>query len=111
MRRNDRRSPEAAAYRKLYKTARWRKLRAQQLSDHPLCNRHLKRGRVLKATTVHHVETHRGDEALFFGGPFESLCVDCHNSDAQSEERNGYSRQIGADGWPLDANHPANRKP
>jgi hypothetical protein len=109
--RDDRRSEEAKAYRHLYKTARWRKLRQQQLSDHPLCNRHLKRGRVVKASTVHHVEPHRGDEAKFFSGPFESLCDECHNRDAQQQEVRGYSTEAGIDGWPVDPMHPVHRRP
>lgn len=98
----DQRSPEAAEYRRLYKTARWQRIRAHQLAEHPLCARCLKVGRIEPATTVHHVEPHRGDEAKFFGGPFESLCKPHHDSDAQSEERGGTPRQtIGPDGWPI----------
>jgi len=29
----------------------------------------------------------------------------------QEMERYGYSKQIGEDGWPVDANHPVNRRP
>lgn len=110
MRRDDRRSPESDAYRKLYKTARWRKLRAQQLSAHPLCNWHLKRGRVVKASTVHHVEAHKGDTERFYDPRnLESLCDECHNRDAQQQEVRGYSTEAGIDGWPVDPKHPANR--
>jgi 5-methylcytosine-specific restriction enzyme A len=105
----DRRSPEAQLYRKLYKTARWQRLRERQLAEHPLCERCLKRRRVTAATVVHHVEAHRGDTFKFFGGPFESSCAECHDRDAQSEERIGYSREIGADGWPVDPRHPQHR--
>jgi hypothetical protein len=108
--RDDRRSPEADAYRKLYKTARWQKLRKVQLAAHPLCNRCLQRGRVVKATTVHHVEPHRGDTNLFYRGPFESLCSECHSSHAQQQEVRGYSTEVGADGWPTDSNHPVHRE-
>jgi len=110
-RRDDRRSPEAELYRRWYKSARWLKIRQAQLSEHPLCNRHLKQGRVVKANTVHHVHAHKGDVVLFYSGPFESLCDECHNSHAQSEERRGYSTEIGADGWPVDPKHPSNRTP
>jgi hypothetical protein len=111
MSRDDRRSPEAKTYRRMYKSARWQNIRKQQLAKHPLCNRHLRQGRIVKATTVHHVEPHRGDEAKFFGGPFESLCDSCHNSDAQQQEVRGYSTEVGPDGWPLDSNHPVHKKP
>lgn len=111
-RQDDRRSPEAAAYRKLYKSMRWQRIRKHQLAEHPLCERCLKMPtkRVTPATVVHHVEPHNGDHAKFFGGPFESLCAPHHDGDAQSEERLGYSRQIGDDGWPIDARHPINAR-
>jgi hypothetical protein len=98
-------------WRRLYKTARWRAIRQQQLRAHPLCKRHLDRARVVKATVVHHVDRHNGDPIKFFAGPFESLCAHCHDSDAQGEERIGYSRQIGEDGFPVDPRHPMNRSP
>ena len=80
---------------------------AQGAADRvPLYQRCSRQGKVVPATVVHHVEPHRGDMQKFFGGPFESLCAQCHNSAAQSEERLGYS--IGADGWPVDPRHPAN---
>jgi hypothetical protein len=107
---DDRRSPEAAVYRKLYKGARWQRIRRQQLAEHPLCERclKLKPQRLTPATVVHHLEPHHGDETKFFGGPFQSLCAPHHDSDAQSEERLGYSREVGVDGWPSDPRHPAN---
>lgn len=77
-------------------------IRAAQLAAHPLCQRHLRRGRAVCASKAHHVERHNGDEQKFFAGPFESLCKACHDSDVQSEERTGYSRKIGEDGWPVD---------
>jgi 5-methylcytosine-specific restriction enzyme A len=106
-RRNQRRH-EAQQYRRLYKTLRWKIIRRIQLQEHPLCARCLARGEVTQATVVHHAEPHHGDEVRFFNGPFQSLCKRHHDSDAQSEERVGYSVEIGADGWPADARHPAN---
>jgi hypothetical protein len=107
--RVDRRSPEAERYRKLYKTALWARIRKQRLTEQPLCERHLKRDELVPATVVHHVEAHKGDPVKFFGGPFESICKPCHDSDAQQEERIGYSPEIGADGWPTDPRHPFNK--
>lgn len=66
-------------------------------------------GKLTRATVVHHVNQHRGDPVLFYNGPFQSLCKPHHDSDAQQEERRGYSLAIGNDGWPTDPNHPANR--
>jgi len=39
----------------------------------------------------------------------QSLCAHCHNSTKQSEERLGYSRGVGPDGYPIDPRHPTNR--
>jgi hypothetical protein len=66
-------------------------------------------GVLTPATVADHVEPHRGDMEKFWSGELQSLCEHHHNSVKQAEERNGYSPQIGADGWPLDPRHPANR--
>ena len=42
--RDDRRSPKAAAYRRLYKLAAWRRAREAQLHRQPLCELCLERG-------------------------------------------------------------------
>jgi len=107
--RRDRRSAESLAYRKLYKTKRWLEIRQAQLTAEPLCQRHKKRGQLVRAEVVHHVKAHKGDEYLFYHGEVESLCKACHDSDAQSEEARGYSKRIGSDGWPVDPKHPANQ--
>ena len=108
------RSPEALAYRALYNTARWRGLRQQQLTAYPLCAMCLSQGRVTAATVADHINPHRGDPRLFFDpANLQSLCDEspylCHSSAKQSEERLGYSKAVGADGWPVDQAHPANR--
>ncbi len=103
----DRRSPEAEAYRRLYKTARWQHIRKAQLTKRPVCERCRKRGRVTIATVCHHVDRDsKANPETFFAGPFESLCAPCHDSDAQGEEARGYSTAIDADGWPTDPRHP-----
>lgn len=95
------RSEEAAKYRKLYKSARWRNLRHYQLSLHPLCAWCLERDEVTEATEVHHAIPHRGDEVLFWGGPFLSTCKPCHSSRGQREDLGQTVVVFGADGWPL----------
>lgn len=103
----DLRSREAEAYRALYKTARWQRLRKQKLAEKPLCERHLKKGRVKAATVVNHRQPHKGNKDLFYSyANLEAVCDTCHNSTIQSEERLGYSKEIGEDGWPTDENHP-----
>jgi 5-methylcytosine-specific restriction endonuclease McrA len=108
-RRDDRRSPEARQWRKLYKGKRWSALRMQQLTRVPLCERCRKRKKLTPATVVHHVEPHRGDPVKFFNpANLESSCAPCHDGEAQSDERLAH-RQIGDDGWPVSPDHPANR--
>lgn len=74
-------------WRTWYSRKEWLNTRRAQLQRQPLCERHLKAGEIVAATVVHHVIPHRGDWERFIGGPFESLCKPCHDSDAQSEER------------------------
>lgn len=106
---HDQRTPEAQAYRVWYKLPTWQRIRRQQLAAEPLCQRCKAEGRTVPATVVHHVEPHKGDWTKFISGPFESLCKQHHDSDAQGEEARGYSNTVGRDGWPTDARHPANR--
>jgi 5-methylcytosine-specific restriction protein A len=112
----DRRSPEAEAYRALYRQARWRGphgRRAQQLQKQPLCEMCLKAKRLTPATVADHVIPHRGDPDQFWQGELQSLCdawpYRCHSKVKQSEERLGYSAEVGDDGWPLDPMAPCNR--
>jgi 5-methylcytosine-specific restriction protein A len=65
---------------------------------------------VVLATVVNHRKPHKGDRSLFFdAGNHESTCKPCHDGPIQSEERRGFARDIGADGWPTDPRHAANR--
>jgi hypothetical protein len=59
---------------------------------------------------VHHLDPHRGNEELFFDPTnLASSCKPHHDSDEQSEERLGYSREVGPDGYYVDPRHPSNR--
>lgn len=87
------------AYKRWYKTARWQRLRDQQLQSHPLCA--MCEPRTVIAKVCDHVEPHRGDEVKFWSGPFQSLCTNCHSSSKQRIEKGGKVRpRIGLDGWP-----------
>lgn len=109
-RRRDSRSQEAAAWRNLTKSRRWQQARAAFLEEHPLCERCTEAGRVTAATVVHHRIAHKGDLDLFWDrANWQSLCFPHHDIDAQSEERTGFSKSIGADGWPVDPMHVVNR--
>ena len=86
---------------RLYKTARWQRLRAYQLSRQPLCEWCLESERVTEANEVHHVHAHKGDLEKFWNGPFVSTCKSCHSSRGQLEDRGKTVVKFGADGWPL----------
>ena len=104
------RSPEAAAYRRLYKTKAWQQLRqACLVRDDFTCRFCRKTDWNSSRLVADHIVPHRGDEALFFDlNNLQCLCCDCHDGAKQSEERIGYSTQIGEDGWPVDPMHVAN---
>ena len=102
------RSRAGKEWQRLYKLKRWLDIRDAVLSQHPLCQR-CPDNRKNASTVCHHVHRHNGDEVIFFSGPFEALCVDCHDGDVQQEEKLGYSQKTDVDGWPIDPRHPSNR--
>jgi 5-methylcytosine-specific restriction enzyme A len=82
-----------------YKTYRWQQLRARHLAANPLCE--MCKPICTIATVCDHITPHRGDDELFWKGPFQSLCATCHNSDKQRIEKGGKPKPtIGEDGWP-----------
>jgi hypothetical protein len=115
--RPDQRSPEAAAYRKLYQTAEWRALRKAQLQCQPICERCRAKGFVVSATVVNHRKPHKGDANLFRDPTnLQSVCQPCHDGPIQAEEasgqendRHGFSSAVSNDGFPTDPRHPFNR--
>jgi 5-methylcytosine-specific restriction enzyme A len=92
------------------RTARWLRLRRQQLQRQPLCVFCTSAGRGTAATVADHVVPHRGDEKLFWFGKLQSLCAPCHDTIKRQQEVKGFTTAVGADGWPVDQNHPVNRK-
>lgn len=99
---DDHRSDAAKAYRRLYKTARWQRLRDSVLREQPLCERCLHMEMVEPATVVHHKDGgHKGDEAKFWSGPFEALCKPCHDRFGALDDRGVEVVTFGADGWPM----------
>ena len=109
------RTDEANEYRKMYASKHWKSLReAVLLRDGFQCQRcgcYLRRGRSHpQAAVVHHIRPHKGNPTLFYDiNNLQSICKKEHDSEAQSEDVRGYSKKIGADGWPVDNNHPAMR--
>ena len=115
----DYRSKEAEAYRKLYKSARWQRLRKAILRrDNLTCQRtgvlcigasaRIVNGEYVPAEpnspVVNHKLPHKGDPKLFWD-PANLECVSkaVHDSDVQYEEKTGRkAKQFGADGWPIE---------
>ena len=89
-----------------YHRKRWKMRAAHQLRIEPLCRMCTERGKIEPARVVDHVERHEGDLMKFVFGEVQSLCIDCHNRTKQQIEVLGYSRDIGADGLPVDRRHP-----
>lgn len=75
---------------KLYNQAAWKRIRARQLSQHPLCARCLSMGKVASAEHVDHVFPHRRDSAKFIMNLFQSLCASCHTEKGQDEMKGKY---------------------
>ena len=58
---------------------RWNKARAAFLSEHPLCQDCERRGLLIAATVVDHIQPHRGDYAVFWDQDnWQPLCATCH---------------------------------
>jgi 5-methylcytosine-specific restriction protein A len=93
----------------LYNRSTWVRRAKAQLREHPLCAMCLARKVTTPARIADHIVPHKGDEHLFYFGELQSLCEHCHNHGKKQQERYGYQLDIGADGWPIDPNHPANK--
>jgi 5-methylcytosine-specific restriction enzyme A len=96
-------------WRDWYQLLRWRRIAKNQLRREPICRRCLERGIVRPATVADHIEPHGGDWNRFILGKLQSLCADCHDRSKQFEDRHGYRKEVGEDGWPIDPKHPINR--
>lgn len=81
-------------YKQLMNSREWRRLRAAKLEANPLCERHLKDGKIVAASVVHHVvEVESGHSesecrALAYSwANLQSLCRECH---AEIHKASGY---------------------
>ena len=77
-------------------------------AENPLCAACLKRGKRTIAVEVDHVVP------LFKGGAdtwenLQGLCAACHQFKSRQDRGQRPSSSAGADGMPLDPNHPWNR--
>lgn len=85
----------------LYKSKDWKRLRAWQLSQEPMCRFCLEVGDVTAATVADHVKNHKGDLSLFFDAAnLQSLCASCHSGIKQSVDRGRVVVRYGEDGYP-----------
>lgn len=80
----------------LYGTRLWKRIRERQLAKDPWCADCLRGGIYIPATDVDHVARHMGDKAMFFRGPFQSLCHSCHSKKTASET-NFSAKGVGGD--------------
>ena len=86
--------------------AAWRKLRASVLADSPLCEHCSKRGLIVLATDVDHIDD---DASNNDRDNLASLCHSCHSRKTMADM--GHRVKYGCDvnGLPLDPSHPWNR--
>ncbi len=103
-------------YKHLYDRAEWKDLRrAIWIRDAGLCRLcglvTYGRAPAPSSAVCDHIRPHRGAAALFFDPDnLQTLHKSCHDSAKAQIEARGYSSAIGADGWPIDPAHPANRR-
>jgi 5-methylcytosine-specific restriction endonuclease McrA len=89
--------------------AAWRKVRTAKLRRNPVCEDCARRGVLTAASVVDHIETIRARPDLRLSmGNLQSLCVNCHSSAKQYEDKRGYSPGFDVNGNPLDPRHPSN---
>jgi 5-methylcytosine-specific restriction enzyme A len=100
---------ERSRWQKLYSKQRWTNRSKYQLHAHPLCAMCLQSNIIKEANVADHIVPHHGDPQLFWFGALQSLCWAHHNSSKKQIENKGYINDIGADGFPVDAEHPFNK--
>jgi len=94
--------------RGLWGRERWRRIAKAKLQRDPLCAFCFAEGKVVAARVADHKTPHHNDLRLFWVplDELQSLCLNCHNSRKRYEERHGFRRDVGPDGYPLDPRHP-----
>jgi 5-methylcytosine-specific restriction enzyme A len=102
--------PGQSRWHDLYNSRRWQHRAKAQLREYPLCAMCLERKVTTPVAVADHVTPHKGDAWLFQYGELQSLCAHCHSHRKKRHETHGYLLDIGTDGWPIDPNHPANRR-
>lgn len=91
-------------------TARWSRASRLFLIENPLCVYCLKLGKTTPAQVTDHIKPHKGNINLFWDkNNWQPLCKQCHDSAKAVQESKGYLPGAGADGLPVDSNHPWNK--
>lgn len=81
----------------LYNTARWRKLRERVLRrDYYTCQICGATGAVAGKLVCDHARGHppNEDEDMFWRGPFQTVCENCHNTVRKTEDTERYNAAI-----------------
>ena len=74
--------------RLFYQSEAWKSLRLYKLSLNPLCERCLKKGKLVQATEVHHIIDIATDPSKVVDFTnLEALCKSCHSSHTFKETR------------------------
>ena len=82
---------------------RWRNLRRQFLTEHPLCVMCQKEGKVTAADELDHIERHRGDPVKFYDeSNLQGLCRYHHRTIKLRMERGTKSGGCDEQGHPLE---------
>ena len=85
--------------------AKWRRLRAQVLTENPLCEHCLRRGYLVAGKEVDHINNDPSDNHR---DNLQSLCKPCHSRKTQADMGKRSYEGCDANGLPLDPNHPWN---
>jgi 5-methylcytosine-specific restriction protein A len=96
--------------KRVYNRRQWRdKLQPLKLQQQPFCESCKRAGRLRPSTVVHHIHTvSKGGAAFPRLDQLQALCAQCHNSITQAERtgREHVVKGAGADGLPIDPQHP-----
>ncbi len=105
---------ERPDYHRLYRTKRWKELRAWKLRKDPYCQcpHHKGEDKSAEADVVDHITKHEGELMLFWAKKnLRSMTKQCHDRFKQSQEKGGAGFLKGCDesGWPLSDEHHWNQ--